>query len=124
MRDSHATPVTLTRRELYDLVWETPLHKLAPLYGLSDVGLAKICQRHQVPFPFRGYWAKLRNGHPVSKTPLSPLDDPALRTVQLYKRGSAGPDQPPRQEVQPEEAPEPPKEERIEVSDRLIDPHP
>jgi hypothetical protein len=38
-------PITLTRAELYDLVWETPTSHLAKQFGLSDVGLAKTCTR-------------------------------------------------------------------------------
>jgi hypothetical protein len=30
-----------TRQELYDLVWATPMVKLAKEFGLSDVGLRK-----------------------------------------------------------------------------------
>jgi hypothetical protein len=48
----------LTRQALYDLVWSMPMTKLAESLGLSDVGLAKICDRHRVPTPQRGYWAK------------------------------------------------------------------
>jgi hypothetical protein len=40
-----------TRQELYDLVWTTPLVKLAKRYGLSDVGLRKICVKHDIPTP-------------------------------------------------------------------------
>jgi len=35
-----------------------PVAKVAESFGLSDVGLAKICGRHRVPVPPRGYWAK------------------------------------------------------------------
>ena len=35
--------VTLTRKELYDLVWSEPMMRLARRYGLSGSGLAKIC---------------------------------------------------------------------------------
>jgi hypothetical protein len=58
---------TLTRSELYDLVWSKPLSKLAPELGVSDVGLAKLCKRHNVPTPARGYWAKLEAGHAVTR---------------------------------------------------------
>ncbi|MBR0739657.1 hypothetical protein JQ581_22240 [Bradyrhizobium liaoningense] len=61
-----------TRQELYDLVWTTPLVKLAREFGLSDVGLRKTCVRHQVPTPPLGYWAKLNFGKTVKKTPLLP----------------------------------------------------
>lgn len=59
-----------TRQELYELVWATPLVKLAKEFGLSDVGLRKTCVRYQVPTPALGYWAKLNFGKPVKKTPL------------------------------------------------------
>jgi len=35
--------VTISREDLYQKVWETPMYKLAAEYGLSDVGLKKIC---------------------------------------------------------------------------------
>lgn len=46
---------TLTRQELYDLVLFTLMTKLAESFGISDVGLAEICDRHRVPTPPRGY---------------------------------------------------------------------
>jgi hypothetical protein len=61
-----------TRQELYDLVWSTPMVKLAKDFGLSDVGLRKTCVKHGIPTPPLGYWAKLNFGKPVKKTPLGP----------------------------------------------------
>lgn len=58
----------LTRRELYDLVWSKPMSKLAVEFGLSDRGLAKLCERHRVPVPPRGYWAKLNAGKKVKQS--------------------------------------------------------
>ena len=49
--------IELTREELYERVWTTPMRKLAVEFGLSDVGLAKVCRRHKIPWPARGYWA-------------------------------------------------------------------
>ncbi len=59
-----------TRRELYDLAWSTPMTKLAKRFGLSDVGLRKICAKHRIPAPPLGYWAKLQFGKPVKQIPL------------------------------------------------------
>jgi hypothetical protein len=61
-----------TRQELHDLVWTTPIVKLAREFGLSDVGFRKTCIRHQVPTPPLGYWAKRDAGKPVRKIPLPP----------------------------------------------------
>ncbi len=47
----------ITRSELYNQVWNVPITKLSKQYGLSDVGLAKICKKHNIPRPPKGYWA-------------------------------------------------------------------
>jgi hypothetical protein len=73
----------LTRRELYDLVWSKPTKDLAADFGVSDVGIAKICDRHRVPKPGRGYWAKLRAGQKVTKTLFREVDNPALNRIEL-----------------------------------------
>ena len=67
------TPRTLTRQEMYDQVWSKPMTQLAAEFDLSDVGLRKICKAAKVPTPGIGYWAKLANGHQVTKTPLPTL---------------------------------------------------
>jgi hypothetical protein len=61
-----------TRQGLYDLVWSTPMVKLAKEFGLSDVGLRKTCVKHDIPTPPLGYWAKLNFGKPVKRPPLGP----------------------------------------------------
>jgi hypothetical protein len=60
----------LTRADLYQLVWSTPMSQLAKEFEMSDVGLKKICKAAYVPTPTLGYWAKLKSGKRVSKTPL------------------------------------------------------
>ncbi len=62
--------VMLTREDLYEQVWQTPMSRLAEGYGISGNGLAKICRRLSVPYPPRGYWAKKAAGKPVPNTPL------------------------------------------------------
>jgi hypothetical protein len=58
------------RQKLFDEVWLTPVTKLAKSYGLSDVGLRKICVALDVPLPPRGYWAKLAAGKTIVKPAL------------------------------------------------------
>jgi hypothetical protein len=55
-------PIILTREELYNRVWQTPISTLAAELALSDVGLAKVCARYDIPTPPRGYWAKVKAG--------------------------------------------------------------
>jgi len=70
MRD---TEKAVDRETLYNEVWAEPITKVAPSYGLSDVGLAKVCRSLSIPLPGRGYWAKLRSGGVVKQTPLPKL---------------------------------------------------
>lgn len=46
---------SLTRTELYKMVWSEPISKIAKRYNISDVGLRKICIRKNIPIPERGY---------------------------------------------------------------------
>src|SRR4030043_58576 len=52
--------VTLTRKELFDLVWAEPLSRLAKKYKISDNGLRKICKRMNIPIPAMGHWQKIQ----------------------------------------------------------------
>jgi len=63
----------ITREELYEAVWSESVQKLALALGISDVGLAKICKKLNVPRPGRGYWAKSRGARKVLRVPLPPL---------------------------------------------------
>jgi hypothetical protein len=63
---------TLTREQLYELVWSTPGTKLAAKLGVSDVAIFKRCRVLGVPRPERGYWAKLEFGKADKKPALPP----------------------------------------------------
>jgi hypothetical protein len=63
-------PKTISRLALYKKIWETPITRLSKEYGLSDVGFAKICKKHNIPRPPRGYWAQKESGQQVQKMPL------------------------------------------------------
>jgi len=62
--------ITLTRQELYDMVWSEPMSSLAKNFGISDVALAKRCRVVDVPIPYRGYWARKAAGQKPAQTPL------------------------------------------------------
>jgi AcrR family transcriptional regulator len=69
-------PRSITRRELYDLVWTKPLSSVAADFGISRNGIAKICDRLLIPYAGRGYWAqRTRNPKPQRPTlPAAPSD--------------------------------------------------
>ena len=61
------------RQKLYDEVWTDPVTVVAERYGLSDVGLAKICRKLSIPVPTRGYWAKVKAGKKMRRIALPVL---------------------------------------------------
>lgn len=63
------------RNTLYEQIWTVPAMQLALRYGISDVGLAKVCRRHRIPRPPRGYWAKIRSGQRVRRPSLPKVDE-------------------------------------------------
>lgn len=77
-------PVTISREELYAKVWGQPMIHLASEFGMSDVGLKKICVKHRIPVPPRGYWAKKASGKKVTKTALRKLSDPAINRIVIH----------------------------------------
>lgn len=81
-----SAPVKLSREQLYEEVWETPIHRLCAKYGLSDVGLAKVCRHMDIPRPPRGYWRRLLTGAKTSKPSLPPPGDFAQSEVTLLSR--------------------------------------
>ncbi|MCB1463797.1 MAG: hypothetical protein KDJ90_15575 [Nitratireductor sp.] len=57
--------------------------KVAADYGVTGTALKKTCDRHHVPTPERGYWAKLEFGKRVNKEALPPLTTPNLPMVTI-----------------------------------------
>ncbi len=74
----------LTRKELFDQVWSQPMTKVAAEYGISDVGLKKICDKHRIPVPGRGYWAKVAAGKKVKKAHFREVSDPSVNRIRIY----------------------------------------
>lgn len=74
---------TLTRQQLYDLVWSEAMRALSTHIGISDVAIAKHCRKSDIPVPERGYWNKLQAGQSVAKTvlPLADLSTPSHVTM-------------------------------------------
>jgi hypothetical protein len=76
----------MTREELYQLVWTKPMIQLAKGYGLSDVGLRKICIKQGIPTPPLGYWAKRQHGKKVIQPRLPPLKKGQSENIDLHVR--------------------------------------
>ncbi len=111
----------VTREELYKQVWETPMSKLGKEYGLTDNGLRKICDRLNVPYPPRGYWAKKAAGQKVATYKLPAHKEGTPKDS--YIRPT------PPQELMPPEVKEAvaaakAKNPEIFVPEKLVKPHP
>ena len=78
---------TVSRTQLYDLVWAEPMQRLAARFNISSVALAKRCRRLNVPVPPRGYWAKRAAGKEVRAQRLPPPRTPQEHTpIHFVKR--------------------------------------
>lgn len=89
MTSTPGAAIVLTRQQLYERVWDTPMRKLGPELGGTDVGLKKICGRYGVPTPGLGYWAKLQYGKAPKRPRLPKLDDPRLAEIKILPCGGA-----------------------------------
>jgi hypothetical protein len=77
--------ITVEEREkLYNEIWSEPVTVVAKRYGISDVGLRKHCIRYGIPLPYRGYWARVKNGQKLSKTPLPPVTGSLKNEIRNY----------------------------------------
>ena len=75
---------SLSRKELYNLVWKKPIMQIAKEYGLSDRGLGKLCEKYGIPTTPRGHWAKIASGQKIKKPPLlfSEFDNDGAKVLQ------------------------------------------
>lgn len=74
---------SLSRDELYTMVWADPMRTVAAGFAMSDVALRKYCVAANIPVPERGYWAKLAAGKPVKQAPLPPREPGAGEMIQI-----------------------------------------
>lgn len=60
------------REVIYKEIWSEPIQHVAKRYHISDVGLAKVCRKLNIPRPGRGYWAIKAAGKHVPRRPPLP----------------------------------------------------
>ena len=84
MSEGTAKYLSLTREQLYELVWSTPGRRLSAELEVSDVAIAKRCKKLNVPRPPRGYWAILTAGGKPQRPPLPPPQE-ELEAMALKK---------------------------------------
>ena len=77
--------ITISRQELYKLVWSKPVVKIAKEFGISDVAVAKICKKMNIPKPGLGYWAKKKYGKRTKTKPLPTDNEGGLESYTISK---------------------------------------
>jgi hypothetical protein len=118
-----AKTVDLAREDLFEQAWTVPMQRLAERYGFSDVALAKTCRKLAIPVPPRGYWRRKETGRLPPRPPL-PRPRPGAGTS-VTLRLERKPEPPsPSPDVAARIAYETLPDNRIQVSDRLVRPHP
>jgi hypothetical protein len=70
----------ISRAELYELVWKSPLSKTAPRFGISATALAAVCKKRSIPYPGSLYWTMKSMGRSVEVS----------RCRQLVRRSGCG----------------------------------
>lgn len=73
----------ISRTELFEDAWSRPMLRIAEDYGVSSTALKKTCDRHEIPTPPRGHWAKLEVGRGEPRPQLSPASDPHLERIRI-----------------------------------------
>jgi hypothetical protein len=58
--------ITLTRKELYDMIWTAPMSSMTKKYELTYTELRRICNDLSIPVPESGYWSKVHYGKSVA----------------------------------------------------------
>lgn len=115
--------ITFTREDLYSEVWSTPMTSLAKKYGLSDVGLRKICKRLSIPLPPQGYHLRTKK-HPKPPLPPAPKGTPLVHTAYHCRAPSHLIDNAEGEESIPEIAFENDPDNKIILPPLLSNPHP
>jgi hypothetical protein len=108
------TQEKISREQLYEQVWSTPMRKLALEYGVSDVALAKMCGRLKIPKPGRGYWARLAAGERIKRPRLPPSTD-GREFIYLERTPQPDIDVPP-----PEVPPDAPVPETLQDAHKVV----
>ncbi|MEC7769829.1 MAG: hypothetical protein VX798_01510 [Bacteroidota bacterium] len=80
---------TISRQELYDLVWAKPLGQVAQIFQMKDHVLKKLCQEHTIPLPKLGYWQKIKYGKAVQREELPKTKKEIPIELLVDKKGEA-----------------------------------
>lgn len=67
--------IDLTRKQLYELVWEKPLNHIIDTYGGTYQEVKEMLKKYDIPSPENGFWSRLRAGHNIPRIALPKGND-------------------------------------------------
>jgi hypothetical protein len=74
--------IAMTRKQLYDEIWEISVAGVTKKYNLAYAHLMKQIKGAGIPIPPSGYWTKLNFNKPVTKPE---LPEPADEMISIYR---------------------------------------
>jgi hypothetical protein len=66
---------TITRNELYSLMWSTTMKKIGAELNVPAVDIPKVCAAYNIPRPPSGYWSQLKYKKQPPRPPLEGLEE-------------------------------------------------
>lgn len=80
-------PNTVTREQLYEAVWKTPLNKLAATWDVTIASIVRACNTLNVPRPDVGHWQCVARGWEMEAAPLPTATPKSAGPVTLKPAG-------------------------------------
>jgi hypothetical protein len=84
--------VKITRKELYDAIWQLPKNKLSIKWGLPSIEITETCKEYNIPLPPSGYWTKAALGTKINKVTLTGDPDVAVELKLFTLKSLISPD--------------------------------
>ena len=105
----------LTRKQLYDEIWEISASGVAKKYDIPYSQLLKQIKAANIPVPPSGYWTKISFGKPAEKIALAEPFDEIISLVKEFSR-------PKTNDVEPNALPKSKSQEKLKTSATVISP--
>jgi len=116
--------IEITRDQLYEAIWSKPTTAVAKEFGISDVAIAKICKKLDIPKPKLGYWAKKQHGKRVRQIALPPVKPGTPETYTIHPSTGVSLPEKVQESISLHHAFETDEQNRIIVKDTLRNVHP
>lgn len=72
---------SLTRRQLYDLIWLHEMPQVSAHLGISEWQIRQICESHRVPLPTAAFWRDKAAGRRAKQAIFTSTMDAALEVI-------------------------------------------